>query len=304
MSNASQVLASALTKLIAAEGQMPTSRLTPAQARELKQFGDRTGAVRQMVKGGGAVFVLRNRATVEQMVAQLRPLSAQQIPETVPARARNIGRRRSSKSGRTGLATYHLLLRPAPAGGATWVNGDEALDLESHCRLSGMSALAVQREDEWATPGRLWLVENQTNFDDLSWMPEDAQGSVAYYNGILDGRLLGWLTARRRHGNLVLFPDYDGVGLHQYARLAATAANKDLDFWLMPEWESTLANFGSPDIWRKTQTNFEIAMKRLKGTAARFRVLPLIESMQRLGLALEQEAVWLASRPQEQEEIS
>lgn len=290
----SQVLASALAKFGAA-GELPASRLTPAQARELELFGNRTAAVRKTMKGGGAVFVVANPATVETTLAQLRPMAAEDIPDAAPDRARNIGRRRSSKSGKRRLDAYHLLLRPAPGGGAIWTRGDDVLDLATHTRLTGMAALAVEREDAWQTSGPLWLVENQTNFDDLSWMPEGAQGSVAYYGGIIDGRLLGWLTARRRHGGLILFPDYDGVGLRQYARLAATSANKDLEFWLMPDWEPTLATFGSPDVWRKTHTNFEIALKRLKGTAARYRVLPLIEAMQRLGLALEQEAVWLTS---------
>lgn len=289
----SQVLASALAKF-GAGGEIPASRLTPAQTRELELFGSRTGAVRKTMKGGGAVFVVANPATVDATLAQLRPLAAEDIPAAAPARARNIGRRRSSKSGKRRLDAYHLLLRPAP-GGATWTRGDDALDLAAHTRLTGMAALAVERNDAWHTPGPLWLVENQTNFDDLSWMPPGAEGTVAYYGGIIDGRLLGWLTARRRHGRLILFPDYDGVGLHQYARLAATAANKDVELWLMPDWESALATFGSADVWRKTHTNFEVALKRLKGTAARYRVLPLIEAMQRLGLALEQEAVWLST---------
>lgn len=289
----SQALAAALAKLVAV-GELPASRLTRTQARALDQFGARTSAVHKAVKGGGAVFLVGNQAIVEMTLTDLRPLSTDEIPEAAPARARNIARRRDSKSGPRKLAKYHLVLRPAPGGGAIWQCGSDVLDLAVHSRPTGMSVMAVEREDDWQTVGTLWLVENQTNFDHLSWMPEDAQGSVAYYGGVIDGRLLDWLSARRRHGKLILFPDYDGVGLAQYARLAATPNNNDLDLWLMPNWESTITKFGSRAVGRKTRIQMDLALKLLKGTDALSRVLPLIEAMQRRGLALEQEAVWLS----------
>ncbi|MCD9046855.1 hypothetical protein [Luteimonas sp. MHLX1A] len=294
MSKASRVLATSLAKLVAAGGELPVSSFSPPQRSELQSYEVRTNAIARIVKSAGSAYQITRREIVDLTLTQLRPMLPDEVPEGMPLRTRNIATRRDSKARRQRMPIYHLLMRPAPAGGAFWTNAEGAtLDLVAHCNLTGTAALAVEPGDGWRTSGRLWLVENQTNFDDLSWMPTDAQGSVAYYGGILDGRLLSWLSASRRHDGLVLFSDYDGVGLHQFSRLSRTGVNKDVEFWLMPEWEAMLARFGSAEVWSKTLTHFEIAAKGLKGTAARYRVHALMDSMQRQGLALEQEAVWL-----------
>jgi len=285
-------LGDAMAKLAAA-GELPASRLTRPQREALEAYAQRTGAIAKKLKGAGAVFTIMDHTAFSVSLRELRPMSAEDIPAEAPSRARNIGTHRSSKAVRHGLGLYHLLLRPAPGGQALWKSGAAVVDLEHQCALTGSTAIAVQPGDGWATTAPLWLVENQTNFDDLSWMPQDATGSVALYGGVLDGRLLSWLSDRRRHGGLHLFPDYDGVGLHQYARLAATAPNEDVDLWLFDGWEAILEQFGSAEVWRNTHRHFLAACERFKATPAGGRVKPLTDVMQRMGLALEQEAIWL-----------
>ena len=56
----------------------------------------------------------------------------------------------------------------------------------------------------------------------------------------------------------------------------------------MPQWESKLARYGSVQIWRDTLRHFTTAVAQLPAP-----VRELTEQMQQLGMALEQEAVWL-----------
>ena len=124
-------------------------------------------------------------------------------------------------------------------------------------------------------------------FDRTDWLPEGTQATLLYYGGQLDGRLLSWLGHRPRASQVILFADYDGVGLSNFARLRE-ALGDACDFWLMPQWESKLARYGSVQLWRDTLRHFTTAVAQLPAP-----VRELTEQMQHLGMALEQEAVWL-----------
>ena len=50
--------------------------------------------------------------------------------------------------------------------------------------------------DDWHTAAPLWLIENQALFDDTSWLPAGAGGTLCYYSGQLSGLLLNWLAER------------------------------------------------------------------------------------------------------------
>ena len=296
MSAASNILATALKKLIDAGGALQSSKFTASQRYELVNYATRTSAVRKEARGAGQAFVITELEVVQLTYTQLRPVAPEAVPADIPNRSQNIAMRRDSKAGERRMDAYHLVLKPIGAG-ATWANGTgTGLDLGIHAAVTGLAALPVSKDDPWSSDAPLWLVENQANFDDLSWIPQDATGSVAYYGGILDGRLLSWLSARRRHAGLILFPDYDGVGLLQFARLAATPANADVKFWLMPDWLSLLERFGNTRVWMNTLPHFKEAaagLADLTHSCALHQVTALMNAMQRKGLALEQEAAWL-----------
>jgi hypothetical protein len=129
-------------------------------------------------------------------------------------------------------------------------------------------------------------------FDRLDWLPSDARGTVAYYAGQLSGRVLAWLAQRQRASEVVIFPDYDGVGLLNYARLLETCCGP-CSFWLMPEWPRLLRIYGSAMVWQNTVAEFKTAYPKLVAAGAPQGVLALCEELRAQGLALEHEAVWL-----------
>jgi len=131
-------------------------------------------------------------------------------------------------------------------------------------------------------------VENQALFDRTDWLPVGTQATLLYYGGQLDGRLLAWLGQRPRASRVVLFPDYDGVGLANFARLFAQLGDT-CECWLMPDWQSKLARYGSQRLWQDTLREFTSAVPQLPDYLG-----PLTEQMRQSGRALEQEAVWLS----------
>ena len=303
MSSETRALADALQKLlVAAGGELPAGRLSQGQGKALAGFSIRTGAVQRVRKGAGHAFIILNRTVVEVTCRGMRPTEAEDVDQTMPLRAQNIASHRSSKARRHGHEVYHLLIKPI-GGSPMWRDGNGAvLDLTTAARLTGVTALSLVPTDTWETDAPLWLVENSALFSDTSWVPPGAKGTLALYNGILDGRLLRWLGARRRHAGIVMFADYDGVGLQQYARLVHTAGNQDAEFWLFPEWSHLLRNYGSAKVWRDTYKQFVTASEKLKQSRSAGTLGALMEEMSCRGLALEQEAIWLRGSPERKKE--
>lgn len=285
---ADQALRAALLKL-QTKSPLPASQFTPAQRSALDRFARQTGAVNCLRQGRGDVYSVCNQAVFETHVTQLSPQVEPSIAEQLPLRAQHVAHARDSKARRHQHGSYYPLLK-AIGDAVSWqeVERGAELALSTVTCDFGAASLCIQPEDAWHSEQALWLVENQALFDRTDWLPAGTQATLLYYGGQLDGRLLSWLGQRPRASRVILFPDYDGVGLSNFARLREVLGDA-CEFWRMPQWESKLARYGSVQLWRDTLRHFTSAVAQLPVS-----VRELTEQMQYLGLALEQEAVWLA----------
>lgn len=297
----SRELRTVLDKLCRADkGQLAASSLTSAQRHALDDFARRTRSVLIHTQGRGVVYHIQQRAIVEQRRRELSPRSTQPLDPNLPPRAVNIARTRSSKAAQHYHECYYLLLR-ARHGPTLWQDqyGDQFDLSETTARLGGTllatdSPSQCDSPSQWQTSGFLWLVENQAVFDQLDWLPTDvSQGSsVAWYRGYLPNALLDWLAAYPRAPQILFFPDYDGVGLLNYARIKERLGDH-VQLWLMPNWLTRLQQYGSNDLWLDSHPQFNSAVQRLANLSPEPTLQSLIQAMQRQALALEQEAVWL-----------
>ena len=282
-----QALRAASLKL-QGKSTLPASKFTAAQRMALDQFARQTGAVNCLRQGRGDVYSVCDQAVFDAHVTQLSPQVEPSIAEQLPLRAQHVAHARDSKARRHQHDQYYPLLK-AVGDAVSWHEAERGaeLALSAATRDFGAASLSIQSDDAWHSEQALWLVENQALFDRTDWLPEGTHATLLYYGGQLDGRLLSWLGHRPRASQVTLFPDYDGVGLSNFARLRE-ALGDACDFWLMPQWESKLARYGSVQLWRDTLRHFTAAVAQLPAP-----VRELTEQMQHLGMALEQEAVWL-----------
>jgi len=296
----SRSLAAALVKLLEGEGSAQTqtcraSAFTAAQRLALEDLGRRTGALRVRLEGRGSVYQVVNLEILTSHLQNLRPQHADEVDPTIPNRAANIAQSRSSK-GRAHGHDLHYLLVKSISDDVVWRNqlndADHMFYLSKVTQTAGAGVLAIREGDDWVSDEPLWLVENQALFDRLDWLPFGSHGTVAYYAGQLPGRLLNWLAHRPRSPQVIIFPDYDGVGLLNYARLLEVCRSL-CTFWLMPDWQSLLKRYGSNVVWQNTQSDFEAACPRLRAAGAPAVVLELCRELSKQGLALEHESVWL-----------
>lgn len=288
----SRALADALEKLLAAQGSAAASLFTLAQRRELDVFSRQTGALRLITQGRGASYRIGDLRLVQSHLDVLRPLALAELDTSLPPRANNIARMRNSKGRSYGHGTSYLLLK-AIGRDVIWHRGDGVfLDISMNTEIAGATALAITSTDGWYTHEPIWLVENQALFDRLDWLPAEAHGSIVYYGGQLSNVLLDWMAQRLRTEKMIFFPDYDGVGLLNYARLVEKSRSA-IEFWLMPGWSELLQKYGSNSVWQNTRTDFNAALARLEKNGMPLELVGLCHALSLHGLALEHESVWL-----------
>jgi len=281
------ILRAALHKLHE-QKTLAASHFTPAQRQALDRFGRQTGAVQCQRQGRGDVYRIAKAQILEQHLRALSPQFEMAATDDLPLRAQNIAVSRDSKAGDHQHDSYYPRLK-AVGKKVIWHNAERGCehDLSRLSQDFGAASLRLERNDGWQTPYPLWLVENQALFDRTDWLPAATQATVLYYAGKLDGRLLAWLSTKPRASEVILFPDYDGVGLANFLRLHK-ALRGNCTFWLMPEWEKKLIRYGNARVWQKTLNEFPDPSTPLPDD-----LRPLAERMRERGLALEQEAVWL-----------
>lgn len=286
-------LREALVKLQDSGGECLGSRFTPSQKRVLDEFLRRTACVTKLRQGNGFVYHISNSPVFEQHLRELRP-DADSANQAHPVRAQNLALTRSTKGRKSSHAASYRLLK-ATMPGVTWNSDRELLDLWQLTSIAGALAIDIsQNETPLATDSPLWLVENQGLLDDTSWVPEGLHGSVLYYQGQLSERLIEWLCGKKRSPRILFFPDYDGVGLENYARLRI-ALGEDIELWLMPDWKRKLERYGDPLVWRNTLKYVASAEEKLGSYQEPEEVLELFEALKLSGKALEQEAVFLVT---------
>jgi hypothetical protein len=286
-------LAVALQRLLDADQPVLASQFTPAQRRELDALRQKIGGIACQIQGKAIRYQPTDRQRLLNYLRQIQPYSATTDLPHLPQRAQNLGQSRHTKSG-SSAHTYSYLLLKSVSADVIWHNHQQCLPLTTLTAQHGVAALQIHTDDAWSSQQPLWLVENQALFDQPDWLPCDATGSLLYYAGQLSNRLLDWLAAQPRGSALILFADYDGVGLSNFVRLQQRCPQAQ--FWLMPHWHDKLARYGNEAIWKNTHGDFVRAyaqlLAQLDHIDQRDSVLTLCQQLQQHGLALEQEAVW------------
>lgn len=288
----SRVLTDALTKLVTANGKLASTQLTPAQREALASLARLTGCVSQSPQGRGSVYQVMDWPRVELELKALRPINTENLTNNLPKRSANLALYRDSKSQAHGHDVYYMLMK-AIGSTVPWQHEDgRCLDVTEMTWMAGVSSLMIAASDGWSSQQPLWLVENQALFDNLSWLPTEATGTVVYYAGNIHGVLLDWLAHKPRCSELILFADYDGVGLSNYLRLYERVRQR-VQFWLMPNWQQKLQQMGNRELWIKNRPLFDSSLEKLNLLGITSEIQQLADGMRQLGLALEQEVVFL-----------
>lgn len=288
------VLSDAIKRLLESPEPHKQSDFSPLQRKALEAFASSTRLL-EIVKSGRTTFYrVLNPQGLLGYFQQLHPLSETDLPMDLPARSRNVGINRNSKKGKSSHESFYLLMK-AWADGVIWQDEQNVLQVTFTTEQFGAAVLQVNKGQEWRCNRALLFVENQALFDQCDWVEADFDGCLIYYAGQIPDLLLVWIAERKRSQEIILFPDYDGVGLSNYARLAdAVHPDTKLSFYWLPNWKSKLVQYGDADIWLKTRIQFENAFEKLNNLGViDENLIELARLSQLNGKALEQESIWL-----------
>ncbi|MFM8341894.1 MAG: hypothetical protein ACKN9F_06705 [Methylomonas sp.] len=287
-------LSLAIKRLLDSEQPLKQSEFSIPVRKQLDEFALRTRQIEVMREGRSTVYRILNRAALQNYYQQLHPIDPSDLFEDLPNRSRNIGVNRNSKKGRSGHETYYLLMK-AWDEDVVWQNGQHTLPVATLTHQFGAAVLQINTDQAWLCNRPLLLVENQALFDRPDWLEFDFDGCLIYYAGQISDWVLKWFAILPRSQQLVLFPDYDGIGLSNYLRLAETLPKSTaLKFFWRSDWQRKLVEFGDAEIWANTRTQFENAFTKLDNLGLAdecFRELAFLA--QRHGKSLEQESIWL-----------
>lgn len=272
---------------IADEEEIPFS-LVPKSVREkLQQWGESSGAVslQRSQAGAGRVFKVVNLRIVEKEIISLDPNI--DVNALSSSRLRNLAINKDTKAGLTTLEYSYYLCKAI--GDNVFVNEVNVSDVS---KSIGCFALPVRNDSEGIIcRGSLLLVENQQLLDDLKWVPSGFTGIVLYYAGNLSARLRMWLT-KSSFVSVILFPDYDAVGINNYANLVETLP--DAQWFWMHDWKMKLEKYGCKELRRKgnQESMFDTLWSNFKEYGFPDAELEsLMTEIRKQGKMLEQEAV-------------
>ena len=271
---------------IYSEKEVAFSSIAQSLRKELEVWAERKGCISIQKAGKGKVFKVVDEKTLEWEITRLAP---KKDLDNLPVRVQNLAKNSNTKAGQTMLDFSYLLCKAV--GDGVIVNG---VDVSFITKSLGCFALPIKDDsDGFECNGSLILVENQQLLDDLRWMPSGFNGIILYYAGNLSARLRAWLT-KSSFAGVILFPDYDAVGISNYANLVETMPAARW-YW-MDDWENKLIEHGSSELRKKENQGalFENLWNRFKENGFPDENLEkLMVEIRRQGKMLEQEAILL-----------
>ena len=271
---------------IYSEKEVVFSSIAQSLRKELEVWAERKGCISIQKAGKGKAFKVVDEKTLEWEITRLAP---KKDLDNLPVRVQNLAKNSNTKAGQTMLDFSYLLCKAV--GDGVIVNG---VDVSFITKSLGCFALPIKDDsDGFECNGSLILIENQQLLDDLRWIPSDFNGIILYYAGNLSARLRAWLT-KSSFASVILFPDYDAVGINNYANLVESSPNARW-YW-MNDWEKKLIEHGSSELRKKGNQDalFENLWNRFKENGYPDENLEkLMVEIRRQGKMLEQEAILL-----------
>jgi hypothetical protein len=196
-----------LEQLLAA-GELTASTLPKSIQKEVDRM-DGIGWIARTARGRGQIYTVTDEQAIRRLLdyRQYEGDIGELTPKGLAVAVHGDAHR--------GKQVRQLLLL-ASSTGAVWKNQmtGETFPVGELTSRYGAVSLVVGADDAWVTETPLVLVENKEVLLYADKFP--FQGTMLYYGGKIAGRLIEWLSTRHRTPKLVVFPDYDPVGLHTY----------------------------------------------------------------------------------------
>jgi hypothetical protein len=208
-------------KTLLDEGSIPVSAVSTKQREKLSSLLDADIIVRERA-GAGERFVAHNPEVIRTFAEQHYP-NGLEAAEQADAQATNgtlttADGVQNFRDAKRGGQTSEILTFRGPPGATLQVNGT-TIPVGDETEERGVTSVLLTPDAEITFAGTLAVVENLTAF--LRYEEFYAPADLALYGGgRLSQRVIDWLADTvHDDARVMLCPDYDFVGLHEFVRL-------------------------------------------------------------------------------------
>ncbi len=206
-------------------GRVPRSRIgKPARRRLEPLFA--AEVLKEERSGTGAVVVVRNREVLIAFAARCYPSGLDQpvLPNGAGPRAASLMAYGDTKASGKGLDREIVLVRAF--GAATGTILGRTVELGAVTREMGCAAFVLSEKDRPGFEGVMALIEGPEVFLDFERTGIKADIAILY-NGRISNRMIEWLASpEMAKASFLHCPDYDPVGLDEFARAERALGNR------------------------------------------------------------------------------
>lgn len=256
------------------------SDLSSSVRRKLESLFD-IGALIEERSGAGWRIVVTNPEAISSFATSQYPGGLETLTNTTPSRSESVFLYRDAKRGKN-TSGEPVLIRGF--SNASLVSRKGELNVGSITEIAGVMSFILSDDQEWNYNGaRVALVENIEPFLHFEERFEDFD-AVIYYAGRMSERFLNWLSYQTFE--MVLFCDYDPVGLQEYLRLKKRYVNQ-VSLFIPNNFRALLKHHGKAKLMRDSSAI--ISKLRQEKDEIVKNVLSILEDF---GTGLEQEILW------------
>ena len=279
-----------LLRQLESREKVPFSEVPKSILEEFKTFGEQKGCFSIEKNGRGRNFKISNQLILQNEINRLTP---DVDLNSASYRAKNLAVNNDTKAGQTTLQFSHFHCKAIGEQICIENNGlIQDVSTVTKC-LGGFNISIEDNSGGIKCNSNLILIENQQLLDDINWLPKGWNGVLLYYGGNIHGRLLNWLK-KCSFKEIIIFPDYDSVGISNFSRLKAEIPFAQW-FWI-DNWEHLLKKYGKADLWNESKqfSSFNNLWKNFEeNTFPDVELKHLMQKMREFGKGLEQEIVLL-----------
>jgi len=240
-------------KTLLEDGSIPVSAVSRKQREKLSSLLDAGVLVRER-SGAGERFVAHAPEVVETFAQQHYP-SGLDAAQRADARAGADSTLttddgvRHFRDAKRGEQTHEILTFRGMPGATLQVNGTE-IPVGDETEERGVTSVLLSPDAEITFTGMLAVVENLTAFLRYEEF-YDLAPLALYGGGRLSDRVLEWLAATvHSDARVMLCPDYDFIGLHEFVRLER-ACGLHADILIPQSVEELFSRFSKPELFEK-----------------------------------------------------
>jgi hypothetical protein len=276
-----EALAQAKLNELLAQGALPANQCGKAFLKLLAPLVD--GAVLTWRRSGaGRRLFVNDASALSEFCRQRFPEVA--LPADGEARIAGVGRFRDSKAlPNTGNDIISMRVWRDQA----LLKGDQSAGAAAATEAHGVFSFRLTKDNQYRLSGLCMLVENPAVFAAAERLNVQV-GAVIYGYGRVSSRVLDWIVRTVDSSfRLMHLPDYDPVGLSEFARVHARLGDRAA-LYLPPDLDVRFERFSNRDLLKKLNSQAMLAQLRRSELPAIRRVIELID---RNNAGLEQEAL-------------